>query len=126
MQDKLTYEFAVIRIVPKVEREEFMNVGVLLFCKRKHYLGIRYYLDEKRLLTFAPDLDLGMLKQYLNAWELVCQGGRKAGPLGGEELPYRFRWLSSYRSSILQCSRPHPGQCSNPEQELEKLFKFYV
>ncbi|MDW7690863.1 DUF3037 domain-containing protein [Flammeovirgaceae bacterium SG7u.111] len=126
MQDKVTYEYAVIRVVPKVEREEFLNVGVILFSKRKKYLGIRYHIDEKRLKAFSADLDPDMLKNYLEAWEKVCQGGKEGGCIGQLDLPSRFRWLVASRSTIIQSSKTHPGLCHNPEQVLENLFQSKV
>lgn len=126
MPDNINYEYAVIRIVPKVEREEFMNVGVLLYAKRKKYLGIKYVINQKRLDAFAQELDLEALQAYLHGWELVCQGGKQGGRIGQEDLAFRFRWLTAPRSTIIQSSRPHPGLCQDPEQVLEDLFKLYV
>ncbi len=126
MPDRVTYEFAVIRVVPKVEREEFLNVGVIVFSKPKRYLGMQYLLDENRLKAFSNDLDLEELKAYLQAWERITQGGKEAGPIGQEELPYRFRWLTAPKSTLLQCSQPHPGLCTDPEKELNALFQLFV
>ena len=126
MQNRVTYEYAVIRVVPRVEREEFLNVGVIVYSKRKKYLGIKYNIDEKRLKAFSAEIDIDLLKRYLEAWALVCKGGREGGAIGQMEMPYRFRWLTAYRSTIIQSSRIHPGVCENPEQILEKLFAYYV
>lgn len=126
MQDKVTYEFAIIRIVPKVEREEFLNVGVILFSKRKKYLGIKYKIDEKRMAAFSCDVDVEMLNKYLKAWELVCQGVPNGGKIGELDLALRFRWLTAARSTIIQSAPKHPGLCDNPQKELEDLFAFYV
>lgn len=126
MQNRVTYEFAVIRLVPKVEREEFLNVGVILFSKPKKYLGIKYTIDEKRIMAFSDEVDIDSLKKYLNAWELVCEGGSKAGTIGELELTSRFRWLTASRSTIIQSSKTHPGLCHNPQEVLEDLFKMYV
>lgn len=126
MPNKVPYEFAIIRVVPKVEREEFINVGVIVFSKRKKYLGIKYQLNEKRLQAFDEELDVEILKGYLKAWEGVCAGGTQGGSIGQEEQPYRFRWLSASRSTILQTSRIHPGICDSPEEVLEDLFRRYV
>ncbi len=126
MQDKVTYEFAIIRIVPKVEREEFLNVGVILFSKRKKYLKMAYQIDGKRMSAFSSDIDVEELNNYLKGWELVCQGQPKGGKIGEFDMAFRFRWLTALRSSIIQSSRPHPGLCENPEKELQDLFKFYV
>jgi len=120
------YEFSIIRFVPKVEREEFLNVGVILFSKRKEFLGMKVHLDESRLRCFSEDIDIDMLKQYLNAWELVCQGGDKGGSIGSLEMHLRFRWLTATRSTIIQSSKVHPGMCKDPEQILERLFQRFV
>lgn len=126
MQDRCSYEFVIIRVVPKVEREEFINVGVIVFSKPKKYLGMKYELDAERLLSFAQDLDLETLSEHLKAWEAICAGHPEGGPIGEQELPYRFRWLAASRSTILQTSRVHPGICSEPADELMDLFRRYV
>ena len=126
MQDRVTYEFAVIRVVPKVEREEFLNIGVILFSKRKKFLDMRYRLDEDRLTSFSPEVDVEQVRGYLQAWEQVCRGGDEGGPIGLQEQGYRFRWLTAYKSTIIQSSRVHPGLCADPAAMLEKLFDFYV
>jgi hypothetical protein len=126
MQDKVTYEYAIIRIVPKVEREEFFNVGVLLFSKRKNFLGVKYNIDEKKLEAFSDELDLELLKEHLNAWERICDGTPESGTIGQFEVSDRFRWLAASRSTIIQSSKTHPGLCKDPEQELEMLFNTFV
>mgnify|MGYP001798272466 CR=1 FL=1 len=126
MQDKVTYEFAVIRVVPKVEREEFLNVGVILFSKSKRYLEMKYYLPEEKLRAFSPDLDIAALESYLKAWEEVCEGSPKGGAIGEFDTASRYRWLTATRSTIIQSSRTHPGLCGDPAEVLEKLFELYV
>ena len=126
MQDKVTYEYAIIRIVPKVEREEFFNVGVLLFSKRKKFLGVKYHIDRKKLDAFSEDLDLDMLTCHLKAWEAICNGAPEGGHIGTFELSDRFRWLAASRSTIIQSSKTHPGLCTNPQQQLDLLFKTYI
>ena len=126
MQDKVTYEFAIIRFVPKVEREEIINIGALLFSKRKKYLGIKYSVDTQRLKALSENIDQNTIIEYLKAWEAICKGGSPGGPIGKLELSDRFRWLSACKSTVLQCSKPHPGLCTDPEKELEDLFKRYV
>lgn len=126
MQDRVTYEFAIIRLVPKVEREEFLNVGVILFSKRKKYLGIKYKVDEKRIKAFSNEVDTEMINKYLEAWELICKGGKHGGKIGTFEIAYRFRWLIAARSTIIQSSKVHPGLCHDPEKVLEDLFEKYV
>lgn len=126
MQDKVTFEYAVIRIVPKVEREEFFNIGVILFSKRKKFLGVKYHIDRTKLEAFCKELDYNLLQKYLKAWELVCKGEPAGGPIGKLELSDRFRWLAASRSTVIQSSKTHPGLCNNPEETLEKLFATYV
>lgn len=126
MPAKVTYEFAVIRLVPKVEREEFLNVGVILFSKPKKYLGIEYRVDPARLRAFTTEIDPAEVERYLDAWRAVCTGAPEGGPIGELELPVRFRWLTAPRSTIIQSSRPHPGLCTDPERVLTELFALYV
>jgi hypothetical protein len=126
MPDKATYEFAVIRVVPKVEREEFLNVGVILFSKPKKYLGIKYAVDPVRLKAFSEEIDPALIQRYLDAWQAVCTGAPEGGAIGQLELPERFRWLIAARSTIIQSSRAHPGLCDDPARVLEELFTLYV
>jgi hypothetical protein len=126
MQNRETYEFAIIRIVPKVEREEFLNVGVILFSKRKKYLKMAYQIDEKRMAAFSCNIDVVALNEYLKSWEQVCQGVPNGGKIGEMELSLRFRWLTASRSTIIQSSKTHPGLSDNPQKELEDLFEFFV
>lgn len=126
MQDRVTYEFAIIRFVPKVEREEFLNVGVIVFSKRKKFLGIKYTIDKEKLEAFSNAIDLELLTDYLMAWKLICEGGVKAGPIGKFEMSDRFRWLAASKSTIIQCSKTHPGLCHDPAWELNDIFAKYV
>ena len=126
MQDKCTFEYAVIRLVPKVEREEFFNIGVILFSKRKKFLGIKYHIDQKRFEAFSNEMELDVLNDYLKAWKLICDGEPSGGAIGKLKLSDRFRWLTAARSTIIQSSNTHPGLCHNPEKELETIFEKYV
>jgi len=126
MQDKATYEYSIIRLVPKVEREEFLNVGVILFSKHKHFLGIKYEIDKDRIRSFSKDIDIDEIKDYLHAWELICRGSPEGGAIGELVLASRFRWLTASRSTIIQSSKTHPGLCHAPQEVLEDLFKRYV
>lgn len=116
------YEYAVIRVVPKVEREEFMNVGVILFCKSTGFVKMLYALDHDRLKAFAPDLDAEQIEQNLQSFEKIARGDKDGGPIAREDAASRFRWLTAIRSSVIQTSRPHPGLCNEPEKSIEKLF----
>lgn len=126
MPNKFTFEFAIIRIVPKVERGEFINVGVILFSKHKKYLGIKYKIDKKRLEAFSSEIDVALIEDYLKSWTLICAGEPHGGAIGKLELAYRFRWLTAARSTIIQSSQTHPGFSPDPEKELEDTFKRYV
>jgi len=124
--DLVTYEFAVIRLVPKVEREEFLNIGVILFSKPKKYLGIKYKIDEKRITSFSDKVDVHLVSEYLQAWQSICIGDPKGGSIGKLERSERFRWLVASRSTIIQSSKTHPGLCLRPEKVLEDIFNRYV
>jgi hypothetical protein len=126
MQDKDTFEYAIIRLVPKVEREEFFNVGVLLFSKQKKFLGIKYHIDLEKLNVFAPEIEITVLNAYLNAWKLISDGDSAGGKIGALEISDRFRWLAACRSTIIQSSKTHPGLCKNPEEALQDIFEKYV
>ncbi|MFD1552858.1 DUF3037 domain-containing protein [Putridiphycobacter roseus] len=126
MQDKVTYEYAIIKIVPKVEREEFFNVGVLLFSKRKKFLGMAFQIDEAKLKVFKSDLEMVHLNAYLSAWKRITIGNPNGNPIEQMELSDRFRWLAAAKSSVIQCSKTHSGLCNEPEEELKQLFKMFV
>lgn len=120
------YEYAVIRVVPKVEREEFLNVGIILFCKKDNFIKTRYRLDVDKLLGFSADVDVEQLQDYLSAFEKIANGEKECGPIAKMDVPERFRWLTAVRSSVLQTSRPHPGFSQNLEETLERLFEELV
>lgn len=121
MPDKHLFEYAVIRVVPKVEREEFLNVGVILYCKGLRYLGVAFHLDGRRLCALAADLDVAEVAEYLRAFELICRGTADGGPIARLPMPERFRWLTATRSTIVQTSRVHPGFLTEPSETLERL-----
>ena len=126
MQDKVTFEYAIIRLVPKVEREEFFNIGVILFSKRKKFLGVKFKVNEQKLNAFSCELDLEAINCYLNSWELICKGDVSGGAIAQFEMSDRFRWLAASRSTIIQSSKTHPGLCDNPEKTLEDIYNKYV
>ena len=126
MQDKHLFEYAVIRVVPRVDREEFLNVGVVLYCPRQKYLELMYTLDIGRLRAFAPILDIEELEAHLHAFAAVVRGGAAGGPIGQLDTASRFRWLTAQRSTILQTSRVHPGFCSEPAETLKRLHAALV
>ena len=126
MQGSEVFEYAFIRFVPKVEREEFINVGVILYSKRKKYLGVKYHLDKDRLSTFSKNADLEEFSNYLKSWDLICKGDELGGKIAQLDLAGRFRWLTASRSTIIQHSKVHTGRSKNPELVLEDLFEKYV
>ena len=121
-----SYDYALIRLVPSVERGECLNIGVILFCRTLDFLGIRIYLNAARSLALSPDLDLADIQQELDSFLLICEGGPEAGPLGNMSQSERFHWLVSPRSTIIQISATHEGVCDNPEAALEHLFRTMV
>lgn len=126
MQEKYFYEYAIIRIVPKVEREEFLNVGVILFCKKARFLKSKCHIDEARLKLFASELEMEELSENLKAFGKICAGTSDGGPMAREDLASRFRWLTAVRSSSIQTSRPHHGFSHDLEKTLERLFEELV
>ena len=126
MQEKDLFEYGVIRVVPKVEREEFLNVGVILYCAKQKFLQIKFNVDEERLSALCKKTDIEMLKQYLNGFEQVCKGSNEAGEIEKLPMPERFRWLTATRSTVVQTSKVHPGLCSDAAEMLEKLFNELV
>jgi hypothetical protein len=121
-----TYDYAIVRVVPRVERGEMINVGVILSCADLEFLDARVEIDERRLLALDPALELEPLRAHLATIPAVCRGGPEAGPIG--ELPQRgrFRWLVSPRSTIIQVSAVHTGRTSDPAACLERLLDTMV
>lgn len=126
MQEKNLYEYAVIRVVPRVEREEFLNVGIILFCKKARFIKVLYSVNESKLQLFSGDLDLEQLHLNLEAFGKVGHGVKSGGPIAQFDIPSRFRWLTAIRSSAIQTSRPHPGLCDDLEQTAQRLFEEMV
>lgn len=126
MPEKHVYEYAFVRYVPRVERGEFLNVGVIVFCKPVMYLRVTYQIDAQRLTAFAGGSDVSELTTYLEAWDLICQGRKEGGAIAQLDLASRFRWLTATRSTIIQSSAVHPGRCSDPDAVLNDLFTKYV
>jgi len=122
MQQKHLFEYAVIRVVPRVEREEFLNIGVILFCAKEQFLQARYLLDTAKLQAFSPELDIAELKEHVCAMERICTGDKEAGPIGKLDIASRFRWLTATRSTVLQTSKVHPGLCMDAQETLNCLY----
>lgn len=117
-----SFDYAIVRVVPHVEREEFVNAGVIVFCDAKDFLGARIELDEARLLALAPDVDVPLVRRHLDAIPSVCAGGGDAGPIGRLPPRERWRWLVAPRSTILQTSAPHVGLGDDPEAAIDQLL----
>jgi hypothetical protein len=126
MQDRHLFEYAVIRVVPRVEREEFMNVGVILYCARQKFLKMMYRIDAERFKAFAKDLDIAELEQNLLSFERICSGSKDSGPIGQLDAPSRFRWLTATRSTVVQTSKVHPGFCIDGEDTITRLYNQLV
>ena len=126
MHDHCSYDYAVIRVVPRVDREEFLNVGVIISCPAKDFLEARIELDEARLLAFAPTLDVEAIRNNLASIPRICAGGPDAGPIGQLSPRERFHWLTAPRSTIIQTSRVHTGRCTEPGPVSERLLERMV
>lgn len=121
-----SYDYAVVRVVPRVERGEFVNVGVVLFSRSRRYLCAKIEVDRERLLALAPELDLNEIEEYLASIPRVCVGGDDSGPIGRLSPAERFHWLVAPRSTVIQPSPVHSGLCSDPELALEDLMNDLV
>ena len=126
MRDHCSYDYAVIRVVPRVEREEFVNVGVIVYCAARDFLEARIELDEQRLLAIDSTLDLESIRMHLASILGICLGGAEAGPIGRLSPSERFHWLVAPRSTIIQTSPAHAGRCTDPTDVLEHLLETMV
>lgn len=126
MPERHSFDYAVVRVVPHVEREEFLNVGVILSCQAAGFLKAKFHVDAKRLSALAPELDLKEVQNHLEAMRLICEGGEKAGPIGRLPRRARFDWLVAPRSTVIQTSAVHAGLCSDPDEALEQLLRKMV
>lgn len=126
MPGKELFEYAVIRLVPQVEREEFLNVGVVLYCRGQRLLAMRYALDEQRLRSFGLPVAVDEVEAYLRGFQQVCNGERGGGPIAAMPIAERFRWLTAKRSTIIQTSPVHPGLCDVATETLAYLFQELV
>jgi hypothetical protein len=124
--ERHSFDYAIVRLVPHVEREEFLNVGVILSCQAADFLKALFHVNAKRLSAVAPELDLDEIQNHLEAIRLICEGGEQAGPIGRLPRRSRFDWLVAPRSTIIQTSPVHTGLCSDPEQALEQLLRKMV
>jgi Protein of unknown function (DUF3037) len=120
------FQYAIVRVVPRVERGEFLNVGVVLLCRPRQFLGARIHLDERRLAAVAPDLDPSLVRPHLDAIERIAAGDPTAGPIARLGKPERFHWLVAPASTIIQASDVHTGLCEDPAAELDRLVTALV
>jgi hypothetical protein len=121
MQEKHLFEYAVIRVMPRVEREEFLNIGVVVYCPAQNFLQALFELDEKRLCALSEELDIKELETYLKAFAQICKGGEEGGDIGKLAMASRFRWLTATRSTIVQTSKVHLGLCTDARETLDRL-----
>ena len=126
MRDHYSYDYAIVRVVPKVDREEFVNVGVIVSCPARNFLEARIELDEKRLAALDATIDLGSIRAHLASIPAICAGGEQAGPIGQLTPRQRFDWLIAPRSTIIQTSAAHTGTCADPAAALEHLLNTMV
>ena len=117
-----SFDYAAIRIVPRVEREEFLNAGVVLFCPERKFLGVRTRLDEERLRALWPSIDLDEIRRHVEAFVRVAEGAPDCGPIARLSQRERFHWLVAPRSTIIQVSAVHSGICDQPREKLDWLF----
>ncbi len=117
-----SFDYAILRVVPRVERGEMVNAGVILFCLERDFLQARVEVNEPRLLALWPAIDLELVRQHLEAIPKVCAGSPEAGPIARLSLRERFHWLVAPRSTMIQVSPVHSGLCETPERALDELF----
>lgn len=122
MQQKHQYEYAIVRVVPAVEREEFVNVGVILFCKKRKFIRMKYHISQDKILMLKPDADLEEILKNLEAFRIIADGEKGGGPIALMDQAERFRWLSAVRSASIQTSRPHTGLSDDLGKTFNTLF----
>ena len=126
MHERFVFDYALVRVVPRVDRGEFLNAGVIVFCPTRGYLESRIELNRPRLQALAPSIDLSLVEQYLEAIPKVCAGGGEAGSIGNLPQRARFHWLVAPRSTMIQTSAVHSGVHHDPAAALETLFEKLV
>ena len=126
MQQKHQYEYAIVRVVPVVEREEFVNAGVILFCKKEKFIQMKFHLYQDKIRMLMPDIDIEEIRKNLEAFRIIAAGEKQGGPIASLEQAERFRWLTAVRSASIQTSRPHPGLSDDLEKTFDTLFSEMV
>ncbi|HCN52035.1 MAG TPA: DUF3037 domain-containing protein [Chryseobacterium sp.] len=126
MQEDKIYEYAVIRLVPKVEREEFFNIGLVMFSKKEKFIRVEFYLCPDKFKLMHSKLDYEDIIQNLESFQKIANGDKDGGPIALLDIPERFRWLTAVRSAVVQTSRPHPGKSKDLNITFGKLFEELV
>ncbi|WP_225850561.1 DUF3037 domain-containing protein [Streptomyces sp. HPF1205] len=126
MSGRDVFEYALVRVVPRIERGEMVNAGVLVYCRPRGYVGARIHLDEARLRCLDPDVDVAGVRAALRGYECVCAGGDVAGPAAADDAGRRFRWLTAPRSTIVQPGPIHTGLTADPDKEADRLLDLLV
>lgn len=122
MSASTLYEYAVVRLVPRVEREEFVNIGVLLYCRKQRYAELLYFVDEDRCCLLSNEIDFSLIYAHLQSMHHICKGNKEGGALAQLDQTERFRWLTAKRSTLIQCSAVHPGLCVDAEETHRQLL----
>ncbi len=126
MPERILYEYAVVRLVPQVYREEFINVGVALYCRKAKFAEMRFHIDEEKVRMLCSEVEMEVIHANLLAFQRICAGDPQGGKLATLDITERFRWLTAKRSTIIQCSAVHPGLCLDPQETLNELFNKLV
>ncbi|MCQ9636927.1 DUF3037 domain-containing protein [Chryseobacterium sp. WG23] len=126
MQEDKIYEYAVIRLVPKVEREEFFNIGLVMFSKKEKFIRVAFHLCPDKFKLMHSKLDYEDIIQNLESFQKIAEGNKEGGPIAMLDIPERFRWLTAVRSAVVQTSRPHPGKSKDLNTTFGKLFEELV
>ncbi len=126
MQEDKIYEYAVIRLVPKIEREEFFNIGLVMFSKKEKYIRVEFHLCPDKFRLMHSKLDYEDIVENLQSFQKIAKGEKDGGPIAKLDIPERFRWLTAVRSAVVQTSRPHPGKSKDLDTTFGKLFEELV
>lgn len=123
MSERTVYEYAIIRAVPRVERDEFINVGIALFCRKQRYADVKIHINENKLKALDQKIDIELIQRHLSSFQKICVGDKNAGKIASLEQDERFRWLTANRSTIIQCSPTHIGMCISAEETHNELLE---
>ncbi len=121
-----SFDFAIVRVVPRVERGEFINAGVIVFCLARKFLRARVGVNETRLRALWPEVDLELIREHLESIPKICEGASSGGPVAALSIRERFHWLVAPRSTVIQLSPVHSGVCESPEAAIERIFRASV